>query len=139
MARPRLYRISLTKKERNLVRSAQKKTKSSTIRSRCSVLLAADEKRWKKVKSNSEIASQAGVCASTVISTLKMFSEGGVKKVLELGRNPKLLFTAVFISTFNTPALSGVKYCPKAPPCMSHCWYYFCDKSTNNRLTFLLV
>lgn len=87
MARPRTYRISLSKKERNFVKSVRRKTKSSTIHARCSVLLEADENRWTKVRSNSEIAAKAGVSKTTVITVLKLFSKGGVSEVIKLGRN----------------------------------------------------
>lgn len=88
MARPRLYRISLSQKERNIVKSVRKKTKSSTIMARCKVLLEADEQRWGKVRSNREIAAKAGVSTATVISALKAFNNGGISEVVKLGRNP---------------------------------------------------
>lgn len=88
MARPRLYRISLSKKERDIIKSVRRKTESSTIRSRCSVLLEADENRWNRERSNSEIAARAGVCTSTAVSVLKLFSKGGISEVTKLGRNP---------------------------------------------------
>lgn len=87
MGRPRLYRISLSKKEREIIKSVRKKTKSPTVMARCKVLLEADEKRWGKVRSNSEIAAKAGVSTATVISALKAFSSGGISKVVKLGRN----------------------------------------------------
>ena len=88
MARPRLYRVTLTKKERSLIKHIQKKTVSSTIRSRCAVLLEADEKRWKKVKHISEISSSTGVSPATVTAILKLFCAGGVKEVVQLKRSP---------------------------------------------------
>lgn len=88
MARPRLYRISLSKKERGIIKSVRKKTESPTIRARCTVLLEADENRWIKERSNRDIAAKAGVSTATVISTLKIFSKGGITDVTKLGRNP---------------------------------------------------
>lgn len=43
MARTRSYRISLSKKERKIIRHLQRKTTSSDARTRYAVLLAADE------------------------------------------------------------------------------------------------
>lgn len=88
MPRPRLYRIALSKKERGIIQSVRKKTKSPTVMARCKVLLEADEKRWGKVRSNSEIAAKAGVSKATVISVLKAFSNGGVSETVKLERNP---------------------------------------------------
>ena len=88
MARPRVYRVSLSKKERGALRRIQKNTASSTVRSRCAVLLEADEKRWKRAKSNSEIATASGVSASTVVNALKLFCNEGIDGVVRLKRNP---------------------------------------------------
>ena len=87
MGRPRVYHISLTEVERDFLKSLKRKTKSSTIFSRCRVLLEADENRWNK-RSTQTIAAKAGVTPATVAAVLKIFEEGGVSEVVKLNRNP---------------------------------------------------
>ena len=88
MARPKLYRVALTKKERSLVKKIQRKTESPTVRTRCAILLAADETRWGPVRNNTQIANMSGASVPTVVSTLKMFCSGGIKEAVTLNRNP---------------------------------------------------
>lgn len=114
MARPRVYRVSLSKKERGALRRIQKNTASSTVRSRCAVLLEADEKRWKRVKSNSEIATASGVSASTVVNALKLFCNEGIDGVVRLKRNPNS-DTARLKATGDVEARVIAKACSKAP------------------------
>lgn len=114
MARPRVYRVSLSKKERGTLRRIQKNTASSTVRSRCAVLLEADEKRWKRVKSNSEIATASGVSASTVVNALKLFCNEGIDGVVRLKRNPNS-DTARLKATGDVEARIIARACSKAP------------------------
>ena len=88
MARPKLYRIALSKKERSLVKKIQRKTESPTVRTRCAILLAADETRWGPVRNNTQIANMSGASVPTVVSTLKLFCSGGIKEAVTLNRNP---------------------------------------------------
>lgn len=88
MARPKLYRIALSTKERSLVKKIQQKTESPTVRTRCAILLAADETRWGPVRNNTQIANMSGASVPTVVSTLKLFCSGGIKAAVTLSRNP---------------------------------------------------
>ncbi len=47
MGRPRLYHISLTDIEQDIAKSIKRKTISETIRTRCKILLEADENKEK--------------------------------------------------------------------------------------------
>ena len=88
MARPKLYRIALSDKERSLVKKIQRKTESQTVRTRCSILLAADENRWGQMQNNTYIANMSGASVPTVVATLKSFCSGGIQEVVTLKRNP---------------------------------------------------
>ena len=88
MARPKLYRIALSKKERSLVKKIQRKTESPTVRTRCAILLAADENRWGQIRNNTQIANMSGASIPTVVSTLKSFCTDGIQEVVTLNRNP---------------------------------------------------
>ncbi len=88
MARPKLYRIALSPKERKLVKQIQRKTESPTVRTRCAVLLAADENHWREIRNNTQIANISGASVPTVVSVLKAFCTGGIKEVVHLKRNP---------------------------------------------------
>ena len=88
MARPKLYRIALSEKERSLVKKIQRKTDPQTIRTRCAILLAADEKRWGEIRNNTQIANMSGASVPTIVSTLRNFSSGGIKEALTLKRSP---------------------------------------------------
>lgn len=88
MARQRAYRVSLTKGERSKIKRLQKNTVSSNRRTRYAIILEADEKRHGKVRTYREIADAAGVCVTTVISTLKAFCTEGLKAAATPKRNP---------------------------------------------------
>lgn len=88
MARPKLYRIALSGKERSLVKKIQRKTESPTVRTRCAILLAADENRWGQMRNNTQVANMSGASVPTVVAALKAFCTGGVKEVVTLQRNP---------------------------------------------------
>ena len=89
MARPKIYRIALSTKERSLVKKIQRKTESPTVRTRCAILLAADETLWGPARNNTQIANMSGASVPTVVSTLKLFCSGDIKEVVSLNRNPK--------------------------------------------------
>lgn len=88
MARTRLYRISLSKKERKFIRKLQKKTESPNARTRCAILLAADEHVHGDRLSNRDIANAAGASIPTVIDTLKKFCNHGLDAALSYESNP---------------------------------------------------
>lgn len=88
MARIRTNRVFLTKKERKIIRSLQKKAVSSNARTRYAIILAADEKAHGKNLSNSDIATASGASIPTVIDTLKSYCEGGLAAAINPIRNP---------------------------------------------------
>lgn len=87
MARTRSYVIALSKKERKTIQHFQKKTSSVNARTRCAILLQADENRHPG-RSYSEVASASGACVQTVICTLKEFLSEGFTKMITPNRNP---------------------------------------------------
>ena len=88
MARKRTIHICLSKKERSTIKHFQKKTKSSNARTRCAILLAADANRYPCEKSYEEVSVMSGACITTVIKTLKQFSEKGFTEMITPKRNP---------------------------------------------------
>ena len=56
MARLRSCRVSLSNKERKIIRHLQKKATSSNARTQYAILLAADENKHKSIPSNSDLA-----------------------------------------------------------------------------------
>jgi len=86
MARNRNYEIELTPEERTLFKKLSKKAAGNT-RIRYLILIHADKKHAKKSQTYKDIANKVGVSEPTVIKTLKLFSEGGIKKVLEVKRS----------------------------------------------------
>ena len=79
MARTRSYRISLSKKERKIIRHLQRKTTSSDARTRYAVLLAADESIHGARLTNSDIANASGASVPTVIDVLKKYYGHGLR------------------------------------------------------------
>ncbi len=73
MARLRSCRVSLSDKERKIIRHLQKKATSSNARTRYAILLAADENKHKNIPSNSDLAVASGASIPTVIDTLKKY------------------------------------------------------------------
>ncbi len=114
MGRPRLYHISLTDKERDFAKSIKRKTISETIRTRCKILLEADENRHGERKTT-EIASKAGATCATVATVLKMFQEGGMQKVTSLERSPNSDVSRLKV-TGDVEAKIVAKACSSAPP-----------------------
>ena len=89
MARPRSYRIKLTKGERNTIQRLQKKNPSSNARARYAIILAADENNTHKENlTYQEIADNSGVSVPTVIDTLKKYCSEGLAKAVTPVRNP---------------------------------------------------
>ena len=65
---------------------------------------------------NPEIMVRIGVLQKMYqLSDEAVIDEIAVNRAFEYFCHLSLLFTAVLISPFNTPVLSGVKYCPKTP------------------------
>nr|WP_302168080.1 IS630 family transposase [uncultured Schaedlerella sp.] len=88
MARTRSYRISLSKKERKIIRHLQRKTTSSDARTRYAVLLAADESIHGARLTNSDIANASGASVPTVIDILKKYYGHGLRAAIAPARNP---------------------------------------------------
>ena len=88
MARTRSYRISLSKKERKIIRHLQRKTTSSDARIRYAVLLAADESIHGARLTNSDIANASGASVPTVIDVLKKYYGHGLRAAIAPARNP---------------------------------------------------
>ena len=87
MARKRAFSVTLSKEERKMIRTFQKKTSSSNARTRCAILLAADNSK-NPDKSYKEIASAAGASINTVITTLREYLAEGFSKMITPKRNP---------------------------------------------------
>lgn len=88
MARLRSCRVSLSHKERKIIRHLLKKSASSNARTRYAILLAADENKQEHIPANSEIASASGTSIPTVIDTLKKYCEEGIVAAVQPARNP---------------------------------------------------
>lgn len=114
MARTRLYRISLSKKERKIIRHLQKKSVSSNARSRYAILLAADENAHGGRITNSDIANASGTTIPTVIDTLRKYCGNGLAAAISPARNPNS-DTARLKATGDVEAKIIAKACT-APP-----------------------
>lgn len=88
MARTRSHRISLSKKERKIIRHLQRKTASFDARISYAVLLAADENIHGVRLINRDIANASGTSVSTVIDVLKKYYGHGLCAAIALARNP---------------------------------------------------
>ena len=113
MGRPRLYHISLTTIERELIKKIKLKSISETIRTRCKILLEADENKHKK-RQTKEIASKAGASCATVVATLKLFQEGGMVAATSLKRNQNSDVSRLKV-TGDIEAKIVAKACSSAP------------------------
>ncbi len=87
MSRPKTFSISLEPRERRMIQELLKKSNSTNRRSRCSIILNADEAHG-KIPTYSEIAKASGTCINTVIATLKSFCTKGLETALSWQRNP---------------------------------------------------
>lgn len=114
MARTRLYRIALSKKERKILKHLQKKVVSSNARTRYAVLLAADENAHGSKIANSDIANASGASIPTVIDTLKKYGEGGLDAAIKPARNPNS-DTARMKATGDIEARVIAKACTSPP------------------------
>ena len=114
MSKPRLYRISLIKKERKIIRHLQKKASSANGRTRYAIILAADESVRGSDISYADIATASGACVSTVIDTLKKYCTDGLNAAITPARNPNS-DTARLKATGDVEAKIIAKACT-APP-----------------------
>ena len=114
MARTRSYRISLSKKERKIIRHLQKKATSPNARTRYAILLAADENAHGGRLTNSDIANASGASIPTVIDTLRKYCESGLGTAAVPARNPNS-DTARLKATGDVEAKIIAKACT-APP-----------------------
>jgi len=88
MSRERKFHVVLTESERDTLKTLSKKTTSQNARTRCIVLLNADENRKNYPSSYRLLASSSGCTEPTVISTLKRYHEGGIMNAVKANRNP---------------------------------------------------
>lgn len=114
MARQREFRVTLTCGERKKIKRLQKKAVSSNRRTRYSIILEADEKRYGRIRTYKEIASAAGTCVNTVISTLKAFCNKGLDAAVTPVRSP-LSDTAKLKATGDVEAKVIATACSPAP------------------------
>lgn len=114
MPKARSNRISLTKKERKIIRHLQKKTSSPNARTRYAILLAADENAHGHDVTNADIANASGACVATVIDTLKKYCADGLDAAIKPARNPNS-DTARLKATGDVEAKIIAKACT-APP-----------------------
>ena len=87
MARQRAYSISLAPEERKALRKILKRTTSTNRRSRCTILLNADEAK-NGPATYQQIAERSGVAVPTVINTLRKFCTEGLAEALIPQRSP---------------------------------------------------
>lgn len=88
MARPRKHIIAFTDEELKGLRKRLKSIKTNkTIRGRIEVLLLLDINHNNKEMSYEMIGKKSGTSLSTVRTVVKLFAQGGLKKVLTIKRN----------------------------------------------------
>lgn len=114
MSKCRSNRISLTRKERKIIRHLQKKTSSANSRTRYAILLAADENANGSDTTYADIATASGACVATVIDTLKKYCSEGLDAAIRPHRNPNS-DTARLKATGDVEAIIIAKACT-APP-----------------------
>lgn len=114
MARQREYRVLLGQKERKTIKRLQRRASSPNKRIRYSIILEADEKRCRRVRTYKEIASAAGTSVSTVISTLKTYCSDGLAKAVTPRRSERSN-TARLKATGNAEAKIIATACTAAP------------------------
>lgn len=114
MARQREYQIKLTHGERKLIQRLRKRTTSANKRTRYTIILEADEKRHRSGRTYKEIATAAGTCVCTVISTLKAFCTEGLEAAVTPKRSPRS-DTAKLKATGDVEAKIIAKACSPAP------------------------
>ncbi len=78
--------LRLSEQEREtLSRTVKDPQVCRTIRQRCQILLSADENHGRKTRA--QVAMDANVSISTVFSTLSLYQEGGLERILSIQRN----------------------------------------------------
>ena len=83
----RKYCITLTDDEVKRLKSVvRKKSTTRTIKCRCQILIDLDVAHGKHYTPE-QCAKSTGVCLSTVYNAIKSYLNGGIEKVLTLGRN----------------------------------------------------
>lgn len=113
MARQRSYRISLETEERKAIRKILRRTNSTNRRTRCTILLNADESK-SGPSTYQQIAERSGVTVPTVIDTLSKFCKVGPAAALNPRRNPNS-YVANLKATGDIQAKVIAKACTKAP------------------------
>lgn len=113
MARQRAYRISLETEERKAIRKILRRTNSTNRRTRCTILLNADESK-SGPSTYQQIAERSGVTVPTVIDTLSKFCKDGPVAALNPRRNPNS-DVANLKATGDIQAKVIAKACTKAP------------------------
>ena len=87
MGRNKKYVISLTDAEvRKLESVKRKKTTTKTIKCRCQILLDLDEAHGKP-STQQQCVKTIGVCFATVYNVIKYYVNGGIERVLYVGRS----------------------------------------------------
>ncbi len=87
MARKKTYIISLADDELKVLKSVIRKKKTTrTIKCRCQILICLDENHGKQY-TQEQCAKSVGVCMATVYNVIKSYVDGGIDKVLSVGRN----------------------------------------------------
>lgn len=119
MARQRAYHIFLEKEERKALRKILKRTNSTNRRSRCTILLNADESKNGSA-TYQQIAESSGVTVPTVIDTLKKFCTDGFDSALTPQRSPNS-DVANLKATGDIQAKVIAKACTQAPDGRA-CW-----------------
>lgn len=113
MCRDRKYVISLDPKERKIIKQLMRNTSSSNKRTRCVILLKADES-VNGAQTYAEIAGKSGCTENTVIDTLRKFCNGGLNAALTPKRSPNS-DTATLKATGEVQARVIAKACSPAP------------------------
>ena len=81
MARPKKYNISLTDDELKELKSVmRKKQTTKTVRNRCQIIIDLDEAHG-KVLTHAQSAKTNCVCMATIMNTVKLYSEKGIRNV----------------------------------------------------------
>ena len=87
MGRNKKYVISLTDDEvRRLKSVLRKKTTTRTLKCRCQILLDLDEAHGKP-STQQQCVKTIGVCFATVYNVIKYYVDGGIERVLYVGRS----------------------------------------------------
>lgn len=87
MSRERKFIYSLDESERKIIKKIFKTTNSSNKRTRCNILLTADQSNGKN-RTYTEISNIVGCSKTTVITTIKQYCTEGLNKALTPKRNP---------------------------------------------------